>query len=376
MKQELSSLELHHVVAELQVLVGGRIDKIYQPEKDELLLQIYKQGQGKRVLRVLPGRFIYLASGKQDSPQKPFGYAIFLRKHLNGANVQAISQVGSERIVKIIFETRRQGKETAFHFYIELFGKGNAILCDQKDVILSPLETQEWKDRIVRAKTPYLFPKQKADWRTIDASGLAALLASSSQDSLVKTLASDLGFGGAYAEEACLLSGVAKDKKPGILSPAERAKVFDAVKALRSHEAEPCVVDDAADILPFPLGRYGGMPLKAFATYNEALDSVLTAHTAEAKRAEKRKEGGKARSKAQAIIDAQTKQLERMEKEAAECQRAGELIYEHYHLVEEILRELKAARERHSWKEIKEKLKGHALVKDVDEKLGTVTVEL
>src|SRR3989338_8518179 len=63
MKQELSSLELHRIVAELQTLVGGRIDKIYQPEKGELLFQIYKQGHGKRVLRVMPGRFIYLASG-------------------------------------------------------------------------------------------------------------------------------------------------------------------------------------------------------------------------------------------------------------------------------------------------------------------------
>jgi predicted ribosome quality control (RQC) complex YloA/Tae2 family protein len=133
---------------------------------------------------------------------------------------------------------------------------------------------------------------------------------------------------------------------------------------------------EAVDILPFPLRRYDGLSCVPHGSYNAAMDAVLTEKRLVAKQEERQKTEGKAKDKAQAIIDAQTKQLERMRQEAESCQRAGELIYERYHLVEEVLRELKVARERHSWKEIKERLKGHRVVKEIDEKTGKVTIEL
>ncbi len=381
MKQELAAIELRYLVDEFQALVDSRIDKIYQPEKDELLFQLYQRGQGKRVLRVLPGRFIYLTTNKSESPQKPFGYCLFLRKHLNGARLLSISQAGFERIVKIIFDTKRGDIIKKYHLYIELFGKGNAILCDEKDIILSPLETQVWKDRVVRAKEHYLFPKRGTDPKTIDEHGLASALQASGADIIVKALALDLGLGGTYAEEACLLADIDKGGKPASIAsqPKQVRQLFAAIKGLCDHTLAPCVVrkeGEVVDIVPFPLRRYHDLETTASDTYNAAMDAVLTGKTISEKKEAKQKTASTAATKQQAIIDAQSKQLERMRQEAEASQRAGEMIYEHYHLVEEILREIRKAREKYSWKDIREKLKGHKMVKDVNEKEGTVTIEL
>ncbi len=378
MKQELSSLELQCLVKEFQILVGGKIDKIYQPEKEELLLQIYQQGAGKHLLRILSGKFIYLAKTKTESPQKPFGYCIFLRKHLNGAAILSISQVASERIIKIIFETKREGKLKKFNFYAELFGKGNLILCDEHDMILSPLETQMWKDRIVRAKQQYIFPKQAHDFRTITKEEFHAMLQGSSSPNVVRSLALDLGLGGVYAEELCLRAKVDKETKPALPSLKEAA-LFQALAALCQEKIIPCMVMEGKnvfDIVPFSLHRYAGKETKLFQTFSEALDAVLSEQDKEIKAVSKQKTASKVGDKLQVILDAQTKQVERMRKEADECQRSGEIIYEQYHLVDQILKEINTIRQKHSWKAIKEKLKGHKLIKDVDEKTGKITVEL
>lgn len=381
MKQELASIELQYLVQEFQVLLNGKVDKIYQPEKDEFLFQFYLQGQGKRVLRMLSGKFIYLTKHKSESPQKPFGYCVYLRKYLNGARLLGISQVDFERIVKLVFETSREGKTKKYRLYVELFGKGNIILCDDHDVILSPLETQTWKDRVIRAKEIYTFPKRGADPRTITEADLISLLRSSDKDSLVKALALDLGLGGVYAEEACLLAGVNKEEKSASVASQDKQckQLFAMITGLCNHQLTPCLVqqnEEVVDIVPFPLRRYQMFTSSPFPNYNEAMDGVLTEKIITTKKEERRKTESKAGGKFQAIIDAQSKQLGRMEKEAVEYQRAGELIYERYHLVEEVLREIKKAREKYSWKEIKEKVKGHKLVKDVQEKEGTITIEL
>lgn len=381
MKQELASIELQYLVQEFQILLGGKIDKIYQPEKDEFLFQFYLQGQGKRVLRMLSGKFIYLTKHKSESPQKPFGYCVYLRKYLNGARLLDISQVGFERIVKLVFETTREGKSKKYHLYVELFGKGNIILCDEHDVILSPLETQTWKDRVIRAKEMYTFPKRGANPRTINETGFTSLLRSSDKDSLVKALALDLGLGGVYAEEACLLAGVSKGEKPASVASKDKQckQLFAAIIGLCNHQPAPCIVQqngEVVDIVPFPLRRYHTFTSLPYPNYDEAMDAALTEKIITTKKEERRKTESKAGGKFQAIIDAQSKQLSRMEKETLEYQRAGELIYEHYHLVEEILREIRKAREKYSWKEIKEKVKGHKLVKDVQEKEGAIVVEL
>ena len=78
----------------------------------------------------------------------------------------------------------------------------------------------------------------------------------------------------------------------------------------------------------------------------------------------------------QRIIESQKLTIEELRKEEHELRQKGELIYHNYQLIKEVLDEINKASKKYSWKEIKEKLKGHNIVKEVNEKERKVVVEI
>ena len=80
--------------------------------------------------------------------------------------------------------------------------------------------------------------------------------------------------------------------------------------------------------------------------------------------------------KTEKIVRQQRKQVEELERKAEENNKKGELIYENYKLVEEVLKEINNAREKYSFDEINKKLKGHKIVKSVDGKDKKIIIEL
>ncbi len=121
--KEMNALELHYLLSELKVLVGGKIDQIYQPEKKELLFSFHIPSVGKKILRVKVPNFLYLTEFKGGMPETPADYCIFLRRRLENARLREISQKGFERVVEFSFEKA----ESKFYLIIELFSKGNAL---------------------------------------------------------------------------------------------------------------------------------------------------------------------------------------------------------------------------------------------------------
>jgi len=79
MRTELTSLDLYYLVKEFQVLVGARIDKIYEQEEDrnEFLFVFHKSSIGKYMLRFKLPRFVYLTDYKQAFPSSPPGFVCF-----------------------------------------------------------------------------------------------------------------------------------------------------------------------------------------------------------------------------------------------------------------------------------------------------------
>ncbi|MBR9701780.1 fibronectin-binding domain-containing protein, partial [Candidatus Pacearchaeota archaeon] len=145
MKTQVSSVDLHYLVKELQVLVDGKIDKIFHPLKKELVLLFHVPNVGKKILKVLVGKLLYLSLEKGEY-QEPSGFCMFLRKHLSNSRLRKVEQKESERIVEFLFE-RKEGKEKLI---IEFFGGGNVILCDEKGKIISYLEQHKFKERDIK----------------------------------------------------------------------------------------------------------------------------------------------------------------------------------------------------------------------------------
>jgi predicted ribosome quality control (RQC) complex YloA/Tae2 family protein len=370
MKTQLSSLDIAYVVKELKALERGRIDKIFQKSSKEFYIQLHVSGMGKQILRVTD-KAAYLTAKKPAIEKLP-GFCMFLRKHLSNSRVKEIRQKGSERIMEIVFETKEGTKKLV----AELFGGGNLLLLDENATILSAARYEKYKNRDILPKSKYTHPKMEYNFFDLKQGDMEKLLSKTEKESIVKCLAVELGMGGTYAEETCLLAGIDKNKKP-CETIAEIAKIEEAIKKLLSSKAEALIFykgNEAVDVVPFPLQLYTSLKARKFESFNEALDyyfSYELKDTATGKSPSEKKLERLGR-----IIEEQKRMIEGLEKSEKENREKAELIYNNYALVKEILDKINEASKKHSWGEIKDMLKRHKIVKGLDTKEKKVTIEL
>lgn len=160
-----------------KLLVGARIDTIIQPTEYALALQCYasrvpgqEQGGGRNY-------WIYLSAHPQLArahitalkPPKiasePPAFVMLLRKHLEGARIEAIEQPRGERVIEIIagYRSSPESEErTRFHLIIEIMGRvSNIIFCDDGGMILGSLKrvgADVNRYRVIAANVPYVPP--------------------------------------------------------------------------------------------------------------------------------------------------------------------------------------------------------------------------
>ncbi len=128
----LDGIVIANVVKELDdCLTGGRINKIAQPEKDELLLTI-KNNRTQHKLLISAGAslpLIYLTEDNKPSPMTAPNFCMLLRKHLNSAKILSVTQPGLERIVDFTIEHLNElGDVCIKHLIVELMGKHSNII--------------------------------------------------------------------------------------------------------------------------------------------------------------------------------------------------------------------------------------------------------
>ena len=359
MKTELSAIELNFLVKELQTLIGSRVDKVYQP--DEVLLQVHKSGSGKLFLKIEKNA-LWLTASKAEMPETQRGLCQSLRKALEGKKLTALEQIRGERIVKFTFATQKE----SFTLYVELFSNGNIILADNLGIIKAALEERAWKDRAIKRGGTYELPPSKKNILALTREDFEFELA----DTVTKHLAK-LGFGKLYALELCARSKTNPETKE--LSKKQRDALFEAYMKILTSKLQPTVYPDG-EISAIKLEQFEeGKP---YETFSQAIDSNLGITAEQQKLERKRQKFEAEKAKIQNSITLQQQGLERVEKESVELQRTGELIYEHYQELKEILEELNKAKKKYSLQEIKAKLKGHPKIKNVDPKTGDVIIEV
>ncbi len=125
------------VVNELKnILIGGRIDKVYQQEKDELLLMVYSKGKNHRLLLSASSNNprAYITRFSKEKPMSPPMFCMLLRKHLIGGIILDITQYENDRVmVFTISGTDELGEKTKRDLVVEIMGKhSNIILMDHE----------------------------------------------------------------------------------------------------------------------------------------------------------------------------------------------------------------------------------------------------
>jgi predicted ribosome quality control (RQC) complex YloA/Tae2 family protein len=371
MKQNLTALELHYITKELQFLIDSRLDKVYAPSKKELLLQFFAPSRGKFQIRVMAGKFMYLTEYKPEFDEAS-GFCMYLRKQLLGNRLRKIEQKGFERIVEFEFENE-SGKKSLF---IELFGKGNLILV-KDEIILSAAEQQKWADRSVMPKEKYVYPTKDLNLLTMSELEFRDFCKNSKQESIVKTLAMELGLGKTYAEEACLNGNIDKDSVPTI----GRIKLEALYKTLLEFRSgnKGFLYKNGTEVLeisPIPLKTYAEHEPEVFDSYNAALDHYFTKlQVTETEDSVKLKSNAEL-DKLKTIVTTQKHAIENLQKEEELNRAKAEMIYTNYTLIGEIFLQMRDAVKKYPVEEIMKRLKGQMLVKSYTGKNKSIVVDL
>src|SRR3989344_4406734 len=128
---------------------------------------------------------------------------------------------------------RLQSKEAQYILVIELFSKGNLILCDEAMKILGALEPQEWKSRTIKKDEQYKYPERAFSILSCTHEQLAVCFQGSSRATIAASLATDVGLSGPLAEEVCVRAGITKSNSPKQIGLEESKKILAILEAQR-----------------------------------------------------------------------------------------------------------------------------------------------
>lgn len=118
-------------------LTDGRIDKIHQPERDEIVVHIRTYTENfKLVISASPAHpRIHFASTQKENPMTPPMFCMLLRKHLSSGKIIKVSQIDFERIIRFDIESYNElGDLTVKYLTVELMGRNSNIILTDSDL--------------------------------------------------------------------------------------------------------------------------------------------------------------------------------------------------------------------------------------------------
>ncbi len=168
-----------------QKLEGGKINKIAQPEKDELLFTVKNNRETLRLSisanASLP--LAYFTSSNKPGPLTAPNFCMLLRKHIGTGRIVKVEQPGLERVIEFTIEhLDEMGDVCRKRLIVELMGKhSNIIFCKEDGTILDSIKhvsAQVSSVREVLPGRPYFIPQtmEKADPLTVTEEAFSALL--------------------------------------------------------------------------------------------------------------------------------------------------------------------------------------------------------
>lgn len=159
------------------LLLDTKIDKIFQPTKDEVLIHIRgKENNYKLLLSAnATNARVNITTLNFENPTKPFNFCMILRKYLTNSKIKNIVQISNDRIIKIDFEASNELKDKKIYsLIIEIMGKySNIILINDKNTIIDSIKHIDFEISSVREvmpTRPYVLPDIQSKTNPFDIS--------------------------------------------------------------------------------------------------------------------------------------------------------------------------------------------------------------
>ena len=148
--------------------LGGKIQKISQPSKNDLVLNIYSMGISYKLFLSANNNEarINLTEKKYENPEKPDNFCMVLRKHIGQGKIIDIKQYGLDRVIEIsIASIDEMGFDTSKKLIIEIMGRhSNIILTDDSYKIIDAIKRVNDQMSSVRQIFPSLaYERIKSD---------------------------------------------------------------------------------------------------------------------------------------------------------------------------------------------------------------------
>ena len=266
-----------------QILRGGRIDKITQPERDTVVLVIRAGGANHRLLLCASpnNARCHLTLGTWSNPLEPLPLCMLMRKQIAGARITEIRQVGGDRVIHVDMDAvNEMGDHVLRRLVLEIMGRhSNLLLLDENGRILEAtrhVNPEMSRVRQIQPGMAYLPPpaQDKLNPETITGADLYARLSTLPEGKFSRALSDHItGLSRAAAEElACrVLRG--EDWPADLKDACER--VADLLNRLPSM-ADPRVLfsenGEAEDVFPFPYLSERTDAQQPYKTLSEALE--------------------------------------------------------------------------------------------------------
>ena len=327
---------LHCVKNELSNLIGARVDKIYQPSREEIVLTLRQLGAADKSRKSLifsangGSARVNLTSAEFENPQSPPMFCMLLRKHLGGGRLVDIRQDGLERILYFDFECTNEIGDIVVNTVVsEIMGRHSNIIIVRDGRVVDSIKRVTDEVSSVRRVLPnivYETPPRVDRLNILETNAENIISALDGRtDRLAKALPDILeGVSPIFARECAYYAAGDADAPCSALTEERRGRVgefLNKAKAALNGAAEFTMLTDETgkkkDFCFVDIGQYGSaMSVTKFDTANGMLDDFFSS----AGRAERTRQ--RARDLLKTVTNAYervSRKLELQKKELAEC---------------------------------------------------------
>ena len=339
----MDGLTLGLIARELdRALTGGRIAKVVQPERDEIILTIRNEGVNRQLLLSATANCAraHLTQIKKNNPLEPPALCMLMRKHIVGGRVAGIRQVLADRILEIEIEHHDElGDPARKRLICEFMGKhSNLIFVDESGRIIDSARRVNDQISSVREVLPglrYELPPAhgKINYDTVDADKLYAAM-KDMNGKLHKLIAQTIS--GMSTQTARALSFRATGSEDAHSDEVDLRACCESIAmnltAIPGHIAPAVLMDEGGapvDIVAFEYRSRAHMAAEPYPTISEAADAFYRT----------RDMNERIQQKSAAIHRTLKKNIERCERKLALQQEAlqGSQRMEEYRLKGELL---------------------------------------
>lgn len=286
-------ITIANIVSELNhTIIGGKINKIAQPEADELMITVKNNRTQYRLFLSASASLplIYLTGENKQGPLTAPNFCMLLRKHIGSARILSVTQPGLERI--LIFELEHLnelGDICRKKLIVEIMGKhSNIIFCQEDDTIIDSIKHISANMSSVREVLPgrtWFIPhtQDKMDPLSMSREAFTETVFGKNLPVFKAVYTSLTGFSPLIAEELCVRSGIDPKRQAQELEETEKETLWqttdDLVDRIRRQDFSPVIVyqeEEPLEFAAFPLTKYQDQKSVSYESISQVLESYYS----------------------------------------------------------------------------------------------------